>query len=451
MVREIKWIWPAFAAAMALFIALLFAPASYAMDNATNYEPQYGPHVGQDIGGNDYWDSFIVINGIPENEGTNKYEIFLGGDAYNGNIEGVTYDLESNTLTLENVKQPKGELSAHVMGDDFTIEVLGDCELGMIDISGDEYEGSDGAPYYWGGSLNLVGSGKLTVGSEACLSEDNPWGLTLWGEGCESVLNIDKHVSLKAYGYKPEPAIEVIRTAGRYDDKVVLVDGKNITSVYPKYRMKGEIYEGPGSLKNYWVDSSEVVITGDHKTVLDGRKVVLEEQYLEYNGKVQLPKILTIGGREYVEGTDYEVTASPASPKNPGKYEITVKGIGNCVGETTATYEIFPGSTPAKIKAVGKTVSLKNAALKKKALTVKASKYVKLTDVKGAKYSIASAKNGSKNFKSSFKIDAKTGKITVKKGLKKGTYAVKVKIVKAKTNYYNKDFMKSVTFKIKVK
>jgi len=451
MVREIKWIWPAFAAAMALFIALLFAPASYAMDNATNYEPQKGPYVYQDAAGEQFWEAFITINGIPENEGTNNHEIFLGGEAYNDNIKGVTYDLESNTLTLDNVKQPKGELYAKVMGDDFTIEVLGDCELGMIDVTGYKYEFIGEPPFYYGGSLNLTGSGTLTVGSEECLSEDFPWGITLWGEGSESVLNIDKHVSLKVKGYGTEPAIEVIRSAGFYDDKVILVDGKNITSVYPKYKMAGFQNEAEPTLKDYWVEASEVVITGDHKTVLDGRKVVLEEQYLEYNGKVQLPKILTIGGREYVEGTDYQVTASPASPKNPGKYEITVKGIGNCVGETTATYEIFPGSTPAKIKAVGKTVSLKYATLKNKALTVKASKYVKVSNTKGAKYSIASAKNGSKNFKSSFKIDAKNGKITVKKGLKKGTYAVKVKIVKAKTNYYNEDFTKNVTFKIKVK
>lgn len=281
MVREIKWIWPAFAAAMALFIALLFAPASYAMDNATNYEPQYGPHVGQDIGGNDYWDSFIVINGIPENEGTNKYEIFLGGDAYNGNIEGVTYDLESNTLTLENVKQPKGELTAHVMGDDFKIEVLGDCELGMIDISGDEYEGPDGAPYYWGGSLNLVGSGNLTVGSNDCLDENNTYGLALWGYGSVPVLNIDKHVSLTANGYGTEHAIEVIFSAGFKDSEVFLVDGKNITSVYPRYTVDGFMSEAYPTLKNYWIKSSKVEIKGDGKTDIDGKKVVLEEQYLE--------------------------------------------------------------------------------------------------------------------------------------------------------------------------
>ena len=195
---------------------------------------------------------------------------------------------------------------------------------------------------------------------------------------------------------------------------------------------------------------TEIKGSDDEQTSIDGAEVVLSKTAFTYNGKVQKPAIVMIGGKTLEEGKDFTASWSNGSSKNAGTYTVTVTGKGSFSGKATATYKINKAANTLKV--AGKTASVKYKKLKKKSQTVSAGKAYKFSS-KGQgtkKYTLSSAKKGSKSFKKYFKVNSKTGKITVKKGLKKGTYKVKVKVKAAGSANYNAG-TKTVTVKIKVK
>ena len=173
-------------------------------------------------------------------------------------------------------------------------------------------------------------------------------------------------------------------------------------------------------------------------------EVILSKSAFTYNAKVQKPAIVSIGGRNLIEGVDYTVQFSAASPKKVGTYTMTIVATGNYTGTTKATYKINKAANPLKIKA--KTAKVKFSKLKNKAQRLAVTKVIKFTK-KGQGTLTYAKKSGNKKIT----INKKTGKVTIKKGLKKGTYKVKVK-VKAKGNAnYKASAYKTVTFKIIVK
>ncbi|MBR0303803.1 MAG: hypothetical protein IJQ80_08130 [Clostridia bacterium] len=90
----------------------------------------------------------------------------------------AVYDKSSNTLTLNGFTA--SYLDVNLMGNGFTIELVGDNDIGVISIWGAMY----------GGSVKFVGSGSLTVNS----------GITLNCEGSESCLMVGKGVTLDVSG-----------------------------------------------------------------------------------------------------------------------------------------------------------------------------------------------------------------------------------------------------------
>ena len=173
-------------------------------------------------------------------------------------------------------------------------------------------------------------------------------------------------------------------------------------------------------------------------------KVVLSKTAFTYNGKIQKPTVMTIKDLTLKEGTDYTVTWSDDSSKNVGTYTVTIKGIGNYIDTTKATYQINKAANTLKIKA--KTAIVKHSKVKKKTQTLGVTKVIKFTK-KGQGTKTYIKKSGTEKII----IAKKTGKVKVKKGLKKGTYKVKVK-VKAKGNAnYKASTWKIVTFTIKIK
>ena len=331
------------AAVMSLLIMIVPGHPVFAAKNATNYEPRSGPHREELETGQIRWEAAITLD---DDANGGVYRIFNAGAVLN-EMEGITYDLASNTLTLENFRHPRCHLFTTDMGDDFTIKVIGDCEINTLEIGGGRYEDGQGAPYYWGGSLNLEGSGSLTIHhSEA--DANNPWGFILWGEGSESLLKISEHVSLKVNGYTSEAAIMIIRSAGFYHDQAITVGGKPLHQVYPRYEVKAAQSavddDWNVTLEDYWVDSSEVIIKGDGMAAIDDAKVEINEQYLEYTGNVVTPVIKSVDGKALKEGTDYTVTYAPGSPTNVGNYTGTIQGKGSYTGITKFTYSIIPAS-----------------------------------------------------------------------------------------------------------
>ena len=181
----------------------------------------------------------------------------------------------------------------------------------------------------------------------------------------------------------------------------------------------------------------------------DPKKVTIPSgRTLTYNGKTQTG---------VKKGSYYRITRNTA--KKAGTYTATISLIDRenyvwtdgTATNKTIKWKIKKAANPMKIGA--KTISVRYSKLKKKALTLTATKVIwfkkKATDKKT--YTLVSAKKGKKSIKKYFKIEKKTGKVTVKKGLKKGTYKVKVKVRAAGNANYKASAVKTVTFKIKVK
>ena len=73
----------------------------------------------------------------------------------NSAVEGISYDLASNTLTIRDLSYADNSLFAWYMGDDFKLKVEGNCSLGAIFIYN--------YMYFHSASLSIIGTGKLTV------------------------------------------------------------------------------------------------------------------------------------------------------------------------------------------------------------------------------------------------------------------------------------------------
>ena len=91
--------------------------------------------------------AYIVVNG----------KTLYAFDYYNGTvtntIDGLSYDENSNTLTLNNYDQPDSVITVNEMGEDFNIQVNGTNSILQLSVWG----------FGYGGSRYLKGSGSLTV------------------------------------------------------------------------------------------------------------------------------------------------------------------------------------------------------------------------------------------------------------------------------------------------
>lgn len=146
----------------------------------------------------------------------------------NDAIPGASYDLASNTLTLTNVSMPDNYLFIWYMGDDFKLNIVGECELGMIYVSNEANFHST--------SLNIVGTGTLTVNQK----EDFDNGIRMYSDGDNSVMHLDiaDSVTVHCYGMKaPEfmqssdpyfPAVTLVGTRLNTADQAMTADGAAI-------------------------------------------------------------------------------------------------------------------------------------------------------------------------------------------------------------------------------
>lgn len=138
----------------------------------------------------DYSDGFLYAY-------TNKHgaKSLFGG--------AVSYDLKSNTLTLNNFKEKARFFEICNMGDDFKIKLSGTSTVSSISAFG--YEGEC--------SMNFTGNGTLNV---------LDYGIELFGNESSGVLSFDKNVTVNA-SYKGGSAIHV---SGTTSPKPLVVKGK---------------------------------------------------------------------------------------------------------------------------------------------------------------------------------------------------------------------------------
>lgn len=109
-------------------------------------------------------------------------------------VPGAVYDEASNTLTLTNFTGPA--LDVNLMGNGFTINLIGENRLAGLQVWG----------FMYGGSVTFTGSGSLIVNEGAA----NPVGVLLNAEGSPSCLMVDRGVTLEIYG--SEQAIGIYDT-----------------------------------------------------------------------------------------------------------------------------------------------------------------------------------------------------------------------------------------------
>lgn len=143
------------------------------------------------------------------NEDKMDYDrVYDHGDVYNSLVEGMTYNEDTNTLTLTNFKSKEVLLIAQ-MGEDFKINLVGENEVGYIVVN-DAFD-HDSC------NLNIVGYGSLTVNKE---KTDNVAAISIYN----GKLIVDDSVTLELFSYEDKedasnnrPIITIYNTDNKND------------------------------------------------------------------------------------------------------------------------------------------------------------------------------------------------------------------------------------------
>ena len=129
-------------------------------------------------------------------------------------IDGMSYDRETNTLTLNNYKNKTAGIATNMMGDDFKINLIGDNEIGGIGSYGDA----------WGGSINICGNGSLIINAD----RTGDYGVAFFAEGTNSVLSVADTCNVTIYSGSKA----VVYTSDNQTDKPIKDNGtlkENVT------------------------------------------------------------------------------------------------------------------------------------------------------------------------------------------------------------------------------
>lgn len=227
-------------------------------------------------------------------------------------LEGVSYDKDSNTLTVENFT---GEyIEANTMGDDFSLKVVGTNNVGYINVLG----------YGYGGSLKITGDGILNITGSS--KDATLTGLIIMAEDSASSLVFDSKVTVNFKTTDQAYAICVIDSTVakpiRFESGLGITNGK-VENV--PYKITIPIEDEYGS-RSLWIakkDGTEYLV--DPWTYTDGTAGIelLElsadrAQYtvnpavvLEWDGNSEkVAGLLQKAGYSLVEGPRFVVDAT---------------------------------------------------------------------------------------------------------------------------------------------
>ena len=146
------------------------------------------PNPDPDTAGNYAWnpngdpEQFICILGTDD-----SYSYLVSGAAIGAPITeypGAEYDASTNTLTLTNCTIQMIEVN--LMGNSFTINLVGDNRIGQLRMWGAMYAGS----------VTLTGTGTLKVNED----RGYPIGIIVNGEVSPSALLVDRGIQVDVYG-----------------------------------------------------------------------------------------------------------------------------------------------------------------------------------------------------------------------------------------------------------
>lgn len=354
-----------------------------APDNKYAYSMQYA--VGKDLA--------IFSNLRNYEEGViNENESFVC-------IDGYWNDLSDPEL----LERLAGDIYGSVSFDNFPIK--GYCE-----------------PAETSARLEIAGNGLMSL-----IPGDDSVTLSLRFHGSGADFPEDPKITWRvADEYKDNASIEPLDGTDTSDKAVVTA--KN----YGKVVVTAEV-EGFGTAVARTYIMKHTIRTAD-----------LDQDEFVYTGKPITPEVTP--GCEFnmcedklEEGKDYTVTYT--NNVNAGTGSVFVTGIGDHEGKVEVTFTINKAANRMKVKALKPAAKAKT--LKKKAVTIKRSKAVKVSGADGKV--TYTRKSGPKKIS----VNKKTGKIKLMKGLGKGTYKVKI-LVKAKGTRNYEPASKTVTVKIKV-
>ena len=193
----------------------------------------------------------------PEND--NETIIFSAGTVYNDAFAGATYDKDTNTLTLDNVKTTLS-LEYAGMGDDFKINLVGDNEIGYL----------SSYSYGYGSNINFVGNGSLTI------NKDKKWesGIYFSSSGVKGKIEVADTATLKVYG--SNFAIGVVYSKESDGSKVfVLKNGQDISDSIKSKEItmqSPKTFEGILLVPNYgdYVDNYTLATKNGKKYAVSG-------------------------------------------------------------------------------------------------------------------------------------------------------------------------------------
>ncbi len=189
-----------------------------------NLEPEFEGKVAWNGNGPEWYVSVVP-------RGENRYFFLAAGAGISSTIdtvEGATYDLETNTLTLDNFTGDWAEIN--LMGNGFTIELIGSNSIRNMSIWGAGY----------GGSVRFTGTGSLVINEGYGL--DNG-GLTMEGEWSDCCIMVENGVTLEFYGamqtiYYPPLSIK----ESNLSQTIYLAPGVEMTA----YKDRDNASYGPG-------------------------------------------------------------------------------------------------------------------------------------------------------------------------------------------------------------
>ena len=163
----------------------------------------------------------------------------------------------------------------------------------------------------------------------------------------------------------------------------------------------------------------------DARKPIDGAEVELSATTFTYNGKIQHPEVVKVGGMELIHITDYSIDWGDENSTEPGTYTMKVYGEGHYRGTAYATY---------KIDKLVQTVTLAKTA------------YTKTFG--NAAFNLGTKTNGDGTLKyssSNTKVAtvSSAGKVSIK-----GAGVAKITVYAAEGKHYKKSNSKTVTVTI---
>ncbi|MBR6273536.1 MAG: hypothetical protein IKR27_00835 [Lachnospiraceae bacterium] len=200
------------------------AKADVSTGSTATDTPTPTPTPAEDEGGEKADDAFPILSNLEPNGPAPLFDFTNGGYAYdeNGNIArgvydeeyvrvnsnndylhagkaytssgisesvvpGASYNKATNTLTLNNYSGDM--LNVNLMGNGFTVELIGDNTLDCIVVWG----------WMYGGSIKFTGSGSLTINNNDT-TVNNGFGIFMEAEASQTCIMVDSDVTLDVSG-----------------------------------------------------------------------------------------------------------------------------------------------------------------------------------------------------------------------------------------------------------